>query len=183
MDLFDAIKTRKSFRKYKPTPVSDQDLNKILEAARWAPSWKNSQCWRFIVVRDNEVKKKLADTLAPGNGAAEGIRNAPVTIVACAELQKAGFKQGQAETVKGDWYMYDVGLAMEHVCLAAAALGMGTVHVGLFDHKKADEVLQIPAGFTVVAISPLGYPEGEPRGPGRKELSEIVFYDKFGSGG
>ena len=138
MDVFEAIKTRKSWRKYKSTPVRDEDLQKVLEAARWAPSWKNTQVWRFVVVRDNEIKKKLADTLAPTNGAAEGIRNAPVTIVACAELQKAGFKMGQAETAKGDWFMYDVGLAMEHICLAAAALGLGTVHVGSVRCRKSE---------------------------------------------
>jgi nitroreductase len=181
MDIFETINIRKSIRQYTSAPVSDGDLNRILEAARRAPSWKNSQCWRFIIVRDNEMKNKLAGTLPPLNGAAEGIRNAPLTIIVCAELYRAGFKQGQPETDKGDWFMYDVGMAMEHICLAAAALGLGTVHVGLFDAVKAGKILGVPEGYTVVTMTPLGYPEGESKVTGRKEIGEIVFNERFGN--
>ena len=181
MDLFEAIKVRRSIRQYKSTPVSDKDLNTILEAARWAPSWANTQCWRFIIVRDNETKNKLASTLPSTNRAGEGIRNAPITIVACAELKKAGYFSGEARSDKGDWFMYDVALAVEHVCLAATALGLGTVHIGLFDAKLAAAILNIPQGFEVVMMTPLGYPEGEGRVTNRKELTEIVFNEKFGN--
>ncbi len=190
MEVLKAIKTRRSVRKYKPTPVDDKAVEAVLEAARWAPSWANSQCWRFIVVRDGGVKKSLAETvIAVGdrpNRAAEAIRNAPVVIVACAELGKSGYyyrEPREPVTDKGDWYMFDVALAMQNLVLAAHSLGLGTVHIGAFDAKKAEAILGLPDGYCAVEMTPLGYPEVEPEAkPGkRKELSEIVSYDKFGT--
>jgi len=181
MDLFNAIKNRRSIRQYKPDPVSEKDLIKVLEAARLAPSWKNSQCWRFIIIKSQRVKNKLADCLPPMNRASEAIRQAPLTIVACAEIGKSGYGPEKPETDKGDyWYMYDTALAMEHLVLAACSLGLGTVHVGLFDAPKTAALLKVPAGYCVVALTPLGYPvqPAEPRP--RKEMAEIVFYEKFG---
>ncbi|TET25873.1 MAG: nitroreductase, partial [Dehalococcoidia bacterium] len=90
MEVLAAIKTRRSIRRYKTTPVDKGKLELVLEAARWAPSWTNSQCWRFIVVRENSLKSRLAATLNPTNSAIEAIREAPVVIVACAELGKSG---------------------------------------------------------------------------------------------
>ena len=83
-------------------------------------------------------------------------------------------------TDKGDWYMFDVALAMQNLVLAAHSLGLGTVHSGLFDAKKAASILRVPEGFCVVSMTPLGYPDREPRPVPRKELSEIVFYDRYG---
>lgn len=187
MEVLEAIKTRRSIRKYKSTPVDDRTLELVLEAARWAPSWHNSQCWRFIVVRDGKIKNKLADTLIDvsadrPNRAAEAIRNAPVAIVACAELGKSGYSVREPRepvTDKGDWFMFDVALAMQNLVLAAHSLGLGTVFVGAFDAKKVATILGVPKGFCVVAMTPLGYPDEEPPVRPRKELSEIVFYDKF----
>jgi len=187
MEVLGAIKTRRSIRKYKSTPVDDKTIELVLEAARWAPSWANSQCWRFIVVRDSNIKDKLADALIAvsdrPNRAADAIRNAPVAIVACAELGKSGYyarEPREPVTDKGDWYMFDVALAMQNLTLAAHSLGLGTVHVGAFDAKKAATILEVPQGFCVVSMTPLGYPDEEPPIRPRKELSEIVFYDKFG---
>jgi nitroreductase len=189
MEVIEAIKTRRSIRKYKSTPVDGKTIELVLEAARWAPSWKNSQCWRFIVVRDSSIKDKLADTLISvsadrPNRAAEAIRNVPVAIVACAELGKSGYyarEPRQLVTDKGDWYMFDVALAMQNLVLAAHSLGLGTVYIGAFDAKKVSTILGVPEGFCVVSMTPLGYPDEEPPIRPRKELSEIVFYDKFGS--
>ncbi|MDH5695032.1 MAG: nitroreductase family protein [Dehalococcoidia bacterium] len=188
MEVLEAIKTRRSIRKYKSTPVDDKTLELVLEAARWAPSWHNSQCWRFIVVRDSKIKNKLADTLIGvsadrPNRAAEAIRNAPVAIVACAELGKSGYSAREPRepvTDKGDWFMFDVALAMQNLTLAAHSLGLGTVHVGSFDAKKVATILRVPQGFCAVSMIPLGYPDEEPSLRPRRELSEIVFYDKFG---
>jgi nitroreductase len=187
MEVLEAIKTRRSIRKYLSTPVDDRTIGLVLEAARWAPSWGNSQCWRFIVVRDSRTKDKLADTLIAvsvdrPNGAAEAMRSAPVAIVACAELGKSGYSAGEPRelvTDKGDWFMFDVALAMQNLALAAHSLGLGTVHVGAFDAKEVAEILGVPEGFAVVSMTPLGYPAREPRVRPRRELSEIVFYDKF----
>jgi len=167
--------------------VNDETLELILEAARWAPSWKNTQCRRFIVVRDNKIKNSLADTLISTptvgntNPSEDAIRKAPVVIVACAELGKSGYNEDRLDTDKGDWwYMFDVALATQSLALAAHSLGLGTVHVGLFDAKKAASILEVPEGFCVVVMTPLGYPDQEPKVRPRKELSELVFYDKYG---
>ncbi|MBI2832740.1 MAG: nitroreductase family protein [Chloroflexi bacterium] len=179
MDVFETIKNRKSIRKYRTTPVGEKTVETLFEAVRLTPSWANTQCWRFVVVRDNSIKAQMADTLTPTNPSGTAIRNAPVVIVACAELGKSGYKRGEVQTDKGDWFMFDVGLAMESLTLVAHALGLGTVHVGLFDARKAAEVLSVPDGFCVVEMTPLGYPDETPPARPRKDLSEIVFYEKW----
>ena len=181
MELLEAIRTRRSIRRYKSTPVDDKTVDLVLEAARWAPSWKNTQCWRFIAVRDNDIKSQLANITTFNNPSTDAIRNAPVVIVACAELGKSGYSDGQQASDKGDWYMFDVALAMQNLVLAAHSLGLGTVYNGLFDAKKAATILNVPAGFCVVSLTPLGYPDQEPAPRPRKELAQIAFYDKFGS--
>jgi len=180
MEVLEAIETRRSIRRYKTTPVDDKTIEIVLEAARWAPSWANTQCWRFILVRDGDIKSELANTLSIGNAATDAIKNAPVVIVACAELEKAGYSGGKPITNKGDWYMFDVALAMQNLALAAHSLGLGTVIIGAMDAKKAASILEVPEGFCVVGMTPLGYPDQEGKVRPRKELSEIVFYDKYG---
>ena len=179
MEVLEAIKSRRSIRRYQPTPVDDETLELVLDAARLAPSWANTQCWRFIVVRDQGIKEELANTLLFNNPAAKGIIGAPVVIVACAELGKSGYYEGEPATDKGDWYMFDVALAMQNLVLAAHSLGLGTVFIGLFDAQKAASILEVPEGLCVVSMTPLGYPDQEPRTVPRKELPEIVYYDKY----
>ena len=185
MEVLEAIKTRRSIRQYKTTSVDNKAIELVLEAARWAPSWANTQCWRFIVVRDSKIKSELANVLSANNSATDAVRSAPVVIVACAELGKAGYfrgEPGKPVTDKGDcWYMFDVALAMQNLVLAACSIGLGTVYVGAFDAKKTASILGVPKGFCVVAITPLGYPDQAPGPRPRKELSEIAFYDKFSS--
>ena len=180
MEVLEAIKTRRSIRKYKTAPIDNKTLAAVLEAARWAPSWANTQCWRFVVVRDSDTKGKLSDTLNETNPARDAIRNAPLVIVACAELGKAGLKEGKIVTDKGDWFMFDVALAMQNLVLAAHSLGLGTVYVGRFDAKKAASILGVPPGYCAVAMTPLGYPAETKEPRPRKEFSEIVFYNKWG---
>ena len=181
MDVLEAIKSRRSIRQYRDMPVSDEILNKVLEAARWAPSWANTQCTRYVVVKDAATKAKLSETLNRGNPATEAIKNAPIVIVACAVLKKSGYYKGEASTDKGDWYMFDVGIAMQNLALAAYSLGLGTVHVGyIVDTRRVAEILEIPDGIAVVEMMPLGYPAAEAKAPPRKELAEIVFYEKYG---
>ncbi|MFA5056210.1 MAG: nitroreductase family protein [Dehalococcoidia bacterium] len=93
MELMDAVKGRRSIRKYKADPVSDKDLETILEAARWAPSWANTQCVRWILVKDRETKRKLAETLSSINPAAEAMLTVPVVLAFCAETGRAGIKK------------------------------------------------------------------------------------------
>lgn len=179
MDVLEAINTRRSIRKYKTDPVDDKTLETVLEAARQAPSWSNTQCWRFIVVRDSEMKIKITDTLNETNPARNAVTGAPIVIVACAELGKAGSKGGQMVSDKGDWFMFDTAIAMQNLVLAAHSLGLGTVYVGWFDAKAVAEMLAVPQGYSVVSLTPLGYPAEIKDARPRKELSEIVFYEKW----
>ena len=182
MDTQEAIITRRSIRHYTADPVGDATLDKVLEAARWAPSWANVQPCRYIVVRDSAAKERLAE-MAGKNPSTQAIRTAPVVIVACAELGVSGFYDGQAMSDEGDWHMYDTGVAMQNLALAAHALGLGTVHVGLnFDTKRAAEILGIPDTFRAVVMTPLGYPARTGNAPPRKELSELAFAEKWGQG-
>jgi nitroreductase len=190
MDVMQAIKGRRSIRKYRTEPVPEEALQTVLEAARWAPSWSNTQCWRLIVVRDKETKSKLADTLKgirPGrsNAAAEAVRSAPVVIAACAERGLSGFykdESGQSmpATDKRDWWlMFDVALAMQNMSLAAHALGLGTVHTGSLDAVAAARILGVPENVVVVELLPLGWPDEEPAARPRKEINEFVFFEKY----
>lgn len=181
MDVLEAIKDRRSIRQYKDTPVPDEVLNKVLDAARWAPSWANTQCTRYVVVKDPATKAKLAETVHKGNPAAEALKSSPIVIVACAELKKSGYYRGEVATDRGDWFMFDVGIAMENLALAAHSLGLGTVHAGFIpDSKKVGEILGTPEGIVAVEMMPLGYPAAEAKAPPRKELADIVFYEKYG---
>ncbi len=181
MDVVDAIKTRKSIRRFRPDGIPDDVLIDVLDAFRMAPSWANTQCWELIVVRDGETKEKLSEeVLAPKNPAKRGVAEAPVVVVALAREGVAGFYKGEPRTDKGDWFMYDVGVAMQNLCLAAWAKGLGTVHVGLMDAKKAEEILGVPEGVRVVALTPLGYPAREGEATKRKEISDFVYKEKYG---
>jgi len=186
MDVLEAIKTRRSIRKYKPDPIDDEKLETVLEAARWAPSWSNTQCWRFVVVKNSDIRNRLADVMIgltsdTPNPAEDAVRKAPIVIVACAKLGRSGYSRQtqKPETDKGDWFMFDVALAMQNLSLAAHALGLGTVHIGAFHAEEATKILNIPKGYCVVAMTPLGYPDEEGHPVKRKELAEIVFYEKF----
>jgi len=179
MDLMEAIKSRRSIRKYKADPVTEDALQRVMEAVRWAPSWANSQCWEVVVVKDPKIKSELATTLTKTNPSLPSMTEAPLVIVLCGKKGASGFKKGEAATVKGDWLMFDTGLAMQNLCLAAHSLGLGTVIIGLFDHKKAEEILGVPQNVEVVAMTPLGYPAVEGITPKRKEVSEFVFQEKY----
>ncbi|MEW6033910.1 MAG: nitroreductase family protein [Chloroflexota bacterium] len=180
MQLNQAIRERRSIRRFKADQVPEPDIREIMEVARWAPSWANTQCWRFVVVRDPAVKEQLAATLPTTNSALDAVRNAPAIIAVCAELGRSGYKKGEVMTDKGDWFMFDTGLAVQNIVLRAHSLGLGTVIVSLLDAKRAAEVLGLPENVAFVTLVPLGYPDQSPIAPARKELSELVFYDRYG---
>jgi nitroreductase len=180
VDVLEAIKGRRSVRRYLPREVEEEKLREILEAARWAPSWANTQCWEFIVVKDPSTKEKLSETLPPGNPAREAVRTAPAVVVACGRTGVSGFYKGVPVTDKGDFYLFDVALALQNLCLAAHALGLGTVHVGYFDSRAVERLLGVPEGVRVVELVPVGYPAEQPKAPRRKELSELVHLERYG---
>ncbi len=189
MDVFEAIKNRRSIRQYKPDPVDDKTVHKVLEAAHWAPSWGNQQCWRFVVVRNPKTKSEIADTLNKiiidnepvENAAASSIRQAPVLIVFCAEKNKAGYSvDGTPLNDKGEyWYIFDIALAVQNLTLAAHAIGLGTVIVGGFDIAKVEKILGVTGGCAVVTMTPLGVPDQKGQVSPRKQLSEVIIEEKF----
>jgi len=155
------IKTRRSIRCYKPDPVPNEVLNQILEAARLAPSAGHHQPWHFIVVKDPETKKKL--------DISSWASDAPIVIVGCGDAN-----------VSSEWYMVDLGIAFEHIVLAAANFGLGTCWMGKIGiDETIKKVLRIPEHVKVIAVTPLGYPAETPGPKIRKPLSEIVHYEKF----
>ncbi len=180
MDLLKAIHERRSVRKYRPDPVPDEIIIEILEAARSAPSWANTQVCRYVVVKDQRVKERLSETLPPGNPAKKAMLEAPCLICVYAKKGMSGFYRGTASTNKGDWFMFDAGIAMEHVALAAWNFGLGTVHVGMFDAEKAEAVLNVPDDCGIVEMTPLGYFDEVPKSTPRKPLKELVSLDQHG---
>jgi len=169
--LMDLIEKRKSIRSYKPQDVEEEKLNYILQAFRKAPSAKNLQPWKLIVVKD---KKKISDLSIACNNQTF-ISEAPILIVACA-------KEDEAYGVMGGYmnsYPIDIALALEHLILAATEKGLGTCWIGAFKEKLVKDLLDVPDNVRVVAITPVGYPAIEGRTRGRKPISEIVCYDKY----
>ncbi len=179
MELMEAISGRRSIRNFEDKPVSDDLIQNILEAVKWAQSWANTQCWEVIVVKDPKMKQELQATLAKGNPATKSMTQAPVIFVLCAKLKAAGYYKGQVTTKFGDWFMFDIGVAAQNLCLRAHDLGLGTVIVGLFDHDKVKELLNVPDGYEVVVMIPTGYPSKVPSAPKRREISEFTHYEKF----
>lgn len=185
MELFEAIRTRRSIRRFLDKPVEEEKLQAILEAVRMAPSWANMQCWRFVVVKDKSTRERISELsyvesfFAPKgykvNPSKKGLAEAPVVIVACADPSQSGVLWDQ------HYYMTDVGIATQNLMLAARGLGLGTVFVGVFDEEKLRSLLNIPSNIRIVGLFPIGYPQEEKKeGPSRKPLNEIAFFEKWG---
>ena len=185
MDIFEAIKTRRSIRRYSDRPVEDEKLRSVLEAVHMAPSWANMQCWRLVVVKDKARKEKISELsyvesyFAPkgykSNPSMKALAEAPVVIVLCADPAQSGVLWGQ------NYYLTDAGIAAQTMMLAARGLGLGTVFVGVYDEDKLRGLLNIPAAIRIVGLFPLGYAvEGKKEGPARKPLQEVCFYEQWG---
>lgn len=173
MDFYDVIKKRKSIRKYMPKSVEPEKLERIFQAARYAPSWKNLQCWRFMAIDDKEVIAQVKTACDDWNQKLI-TDEVPMLMVLLAIEEDSGVRDGKA------YYLLDSGLAMEHLMLAAANEGLGTCWMGLFNEEKTKNILNVPDGVRVVAISPLGYPAEDPALRPRKELSEIIYKNTWG---
>lgn len=178
-NMMEVITTRRSIRRYKGEEVPEEALQDILDAARWSPSWANTQCWEIAVVRDKDIKKQLQAILSPKNPAGPAMVNAPLVLAICGKSRLSGFYKGDAITKFGDWKLYDLGLATQNILLAAASHGLGTVVVGAFDHEAADKVLGLPEGVEVVTLVPVGYPDHEPGPPKRKSCEDFVHFNQF----
>lgn len=181
MDLDEAIVGRRSTRKFSEYIVSDAEIMSLIEAARWAQSWANTQVWEFIVVRDRGLIEQVVGTYAEKNPATKGSLGASALIVACAKTGVSGCYDGKDVTKLSNWYLFDLGIAVQNLSLKAHAMGLGTVVVGLMDHDACKKVLGVPDGYEVVAVLPIGRPAAPPRsGPPRKEISGFLHRNKFG---
>ena len=170
MDVLEAIRKRRSIRSYVDTPVEQEKLDRILEAARLSPSAVNFQPWNFIVVRDQSCKERLRQAYSRS-----WFAKAPVIIVTCVMPDKA-WKRSDGE----QFWKIDAAIAHQDLILAATAEGLGTCWIGAFDETKAKEALGIPENVRVVAMTPIGYPAEYPTQPSdRKAINEIVHYNKW----
>ncbi|RLE94330.1 MAG: nitroreductase [Thermoprotei archaeon] len=163
--VFEVIKARRSIRRYEPKPIPREDLEKIFEAARLAPSAKNLQPWRFVVITDPEKKKELAK--ACWNQMF--IADAAVIVVALSD-----------PNLSPRWHDKDTMIAIEHMVLVAADLGYGTCWIGAFDENEVKKIVKAPKNLKVVAVLPIGYPAESPPQRPRKKLEEIFFYEEYG---
>lgn len=163
MEFDKVIKTRRSIRKYKGTPVPRESLMKILEAARIAPSAAHRQPWHFVVVEDKETIEKLA-------GRSKWAAEAPAMIVGLAD-----------PVASPNWCLNDMGIAFEHIVLTATSLGLGTCWMGQTKRDaEVKEILGIPDELKVIALTPLGEPDEIKEPKERKSLEEIVSWGKYG---
>jgi len=184
METLEAIRTWKSTRKFLDMPVEEEKLQAVLEAVRRAPSWANMQCWKLVVVKNNDMKRQLSELafvesfFTPfgytSNPAQKGIAAAPAVIVLCADPSRSGKIGEQA------YYMTDAGIASQNLMLAAHDQGLGTVFVGVFDEEKIRTLLNIPSTIRIVGLFPIGYPAKAGETKPRKELGEIVMQEKWG---
>jgi nitroreductase len=162
------MQSRRSIRRYEDRPVPDELLEQILEAARSAPSASNRQPWRFIAIRDPDIRRQVA-----GHAAAFMIRwaqaeEAPLLIVLCGQ---AGWS----------YTPIDVALASMQLMLQAHAMGLGTCWIGAFERKPLARLLRVPEEWELVGLLTVGFPAQDPPPTPRKPLSELVHYDVYGN--
>ncbi|MCM8815470.1 MAG: nitroreductase family protein [Candidatus Omnitrophica bacterium] len=175
MDFYQVIKTRRSVRAYKRDEIPQDVLERVLNAARIAPSGSNRQPWKFILIKDRERKRQLAELCHHQSFIAQ----APVVIAGCGR---------NIHYNRGGWMgdcsvIVDVAIAFDHLTLAARAQGLGTCWIGSFDNEGIKKYLGIPDDYNVVALTPVGYPEDDSafcETQDRLPLQEIVFYEQWG---
>ena len=179
-EILTALEERRTIRKYTDEPVSAEVMAQLYNAIEGTQSWNNSQCWEIVEVRNPELRKQIQDTVPSQNPAYRAIVDAPVLLALCAKKGGSGtLGDDKYITKHGDWYMYDLGIATQNLCLAAHSLGLGTVVVGWFEIEKAEEVIKTPEGVELVSLIPLGYRNQKGVKPKHKPASDFVHVDTF----
>lgn len=173
MDVFEAIKNRRSIRAFTNEQVSDAKVKKLIDAARRAPSAGNLQPWEFVIIRGQEVKRGLCK--AAGNQ--NFIEEAPVVIVVCANTLRS--ERGYGLRGVNLYCLQDTAAATQNMLLAAHALGLATCWVGAFSEEEVIKVLNIPKSVRPVAIIPVGHPARKPKARLRRPLNEIIHHEIF----
>lgn len=177
MDFSELILKRQSDRKYAPKPVAREHILKCLEAARMAPSACNSQPWKFVVVEEPSLLKEMSDA-AIGLGMNKFTASVPVIVAVVQENMNLEAKAGALVKNK-DYSMMDLGFAIDHFCLQAAELGLGTCIMGWFDEKRVKKVLGVPRSRRVQLLISLGYPDAPVRNKVRKPIEEMSSWNKY----
>lgn len=177
MDAIDCILTRRSIRRYKPDPLPEGALERIIELASWAPSWANSQCVRYIAV-SGQLKEQLVALLGTGNKAT-AVSQAPVVLAVCVIHGLSGALRDNPENEKGEaWTYFDCGGAVQTLCLAAKALGYGTLQIGAFNYEAVGDLLDIPVHLELMELVTVGIANIEPAPPARHSVKELLSYKK-----
>lgn len=164
VSLVDVVLSRRSVRRYEQKEIPKNVLDKILEAARQAPSAGNRQPWHFIVLTDYGIKKELSKGLFN-----RFIKDSPVTIVGCAH----------ADLIAGRWSTISTTIALQNMVIAAWAMGVGSCWIGDFKEGNVKKLLGIPNKWSVVALISFGYPAEKPHPKRKKPIEEIVGVNKF----
>lgn len=173
MDVLEAFKGRRSIRAFKNQDVPVRIVEKLIDAARWAPSAGNIQPWEFIIIRKPDIKRRLAEAALDQTF----IEEAPVVIVVCADEDRSSIRYG----VRGKilYCIQDTAAAIQNIHLAAYSLGLGTCWVGAFREEEVRKILKIPRGVRSIAIIPVGYPAESPPPRRRRPISQVVHYEIF----
>ena len=180
MEALECIKTRRSVRKFTEQPVTEAEIREVIEAAAYAPSWKNTQIARYIAVTDKEKKARLADDCMMGFAHNQKTTHgAPALVVLTMVTERSGYERdGSFSTALGThWQSFDAGIAAQTFCLAAHAQGLGTVVMGIFDPAEVAKVVDIPEGQQVAALIALGHPAEEPQAPKRKDVDTLLRFE------
>lgn len=179
MELIEGIKTRRSVRKFTDEKISRETIETIIDAARFAPTWKNSQTPRYVVVENREVMEKIANEGVMGRAHnADIIRDAAALVVLTSVKGICGYEpDGSYSTGKGnEWQMFDAGIAAQTFCLAAHNYGVGSVIMGIFDEHEVGRIIGLDEGRVVSALIAIGYPAQEPNAPKRDGAGEYVRF-------
>ncbi len=180
MELITAVKERRSIRKFQDKKVPRELLEEIVNISAYAPSWKNTQVARYIIIDDDATIKAMAnEEVAYGfKGNVAALENAAAILVLTYVKGRSGYdRDGSFSTKKEDrWQMFDAGIAAQTFCLVAHDKGLGTVIQGYFNEEEIKKIIEIPEDQEVAALIPLGYPDIDPEAPPRKDASKLLTF-------
>lgn len=170
MKIIEEILERRSIREYNGKTIEPEKLTRILEAARLAPTARNQQDWKLILVKNPGIKEKLVDLASPQQ---QFLKGAPILIAACAMNPAYVMRCGHPA------YLIDLAIVLEHIALQAVREGLGTCWIGSFDELKAKKVLNMPENFRIVELMSLGYPDQIPPARPRKPIQDLINWDSW----
>ncbi len=179
MEFKECALNRRSVRKFQQKDVEKSTIEEIVSVAAYAPSWKNSQTTRYIVLQDRNVIDELAEKCTLGFEHNKTIlKQTPCAVIVATIDGRSGYERdGSATTSKGShWQSFDAGIATQTFCLAAHDNGLGTVILGIYDEKAVQEILQMPEGMSVSTIVAMGYPTDAQAAPPRKSVADLIMY-------